>query len=176
MRLLVALFLVLIATPAFAEDFVCVLTAGGTLTRYVASVDPTKIAPSPTETCTQVSKANTPAQRTLLNTVPRKYLKASGGLLVEMDAAEKGTVDAAAAAKAATRTALETEAATQDLCSSATLADINTKFTTLRAALQTDIDAITTITNAKTELSDMMDRLILAQQKIVRCLLARTAR
>jgi hypothetical protein len=159
--------LLLLPCLAAADDFVC--GDATHLTRYLPSVDPTTVTDG---TCTAVAEANLPAQRTLLQTIPRRYLKVVNGAAVEMTQGEKDAVDALLATQQAALQAFRDEIATDDLCGAAAMADINTRLTTIRANLQTAIDAITNIATAKTALGQMADTLMQIDQRIARCLLA----
>lgn len=107
------LLLILIVNGAWAADYVGEDTVTpGTFRRYLESRDPTQAVPHPNEVLHKVSEAETPAQRTINlgqpyatppvpPSVPIKYRKVVGGLVVAMDAAEQQVVDAAQAAQAA---------------------------------------------------------------------------
>lgn len=177
--------LLLWAPLAHAEDFVCgndvrpqcADTTGAT--RYLRSVDPSTVSdPS----CTMLDDNTTPGitadQRALVTSVAaghangRCHLKVVDGLLVEMDAGEKDTVNAAIQAVLDEQQDYEEAVSNNDLCN-ATLAELDTAKTQLLTNLQGDIDGISNIATAKTELADMMQRLVNALEKLMRCIRGR---
>jgi hypothetical protein len=152
-----------------AEDFVC---GDATLmTRYLPSMDPSRVTDG---TCTQISKANTPAQRALVQATPPRYLKVVGGLAVEMTQPEKDAVDAASAAQAAVRQLLLDELTTSATCNADTLATVNTRLATRKATLDAQIDGIAAanLASLKAGLHGVVDDEYLVFQAIARCLTA----
>jgi hypothetical protein len=107
---------------------------------------------------------------------PKRYLKMVGtapDALVEVKTTEeKAAVDAALAAQEAERQEYEDAATNNDLCN-ATLDELATAKTALVTNLQGDIDGISNIATAKTELADMMGRLVNALEKLMRCIRGR---
>ena len=155
------LIVVLGVFPALvhAEDMVCGNAArpqyGNSVgvTRYLPSIDPSHVADG---TCTQISKANTPSQRALLQsqTPPGsvKYLKVVGGLAEDMSQPEKDAVDAAITAAAAPRQALVDELASNAACSlsnlQAVITYLDNRHATIANQIQTLHDATATQINA----------------------------
>jgi hypothetical protein len=120
----------------------------------------------------------TQEQRDLVATVAashangRCHLKVVGGLAVEMTQPEKDVVNAAIQVQLDEQQAYEDAATNNDLCN-ATLAELGTAKTALMTNLQGDIDGISNIATAKTELTDMMTRLVNALEKLMRCMQGR---
>lgn len=168
---MVTVVMLLCIVSAHAEDYAC----GNSilLTRYIMSVDPSKITDG---TCTVISKGNTVSQRALVTATPQRYLKVIGGLATEMTVAEKGNVDAAIATLASARQVFVDEIAQQDICSQVTLADIDTKFTQIAALIQADIDNVTLISAAssKQAMTTIARELGVVVKKIARCVLSRS--
>lgn len=181
MRWACGVLLLCLVTVAHAEDFVCgdgvrpqcANTTGAT--RYIRSVDPSQVTDP---TCAVIPEAETAVQRQLIETVAashahgRCHLKVVAGLAVEMSQGEKDTVNVAIQAIADERQAYEDAVTNNDLCS-ATLAELDTAKTALLNNLQGDIDGISNIATAKTELADMMVRLVNALEKLMRCIRGR---
>ena len=165
MRIFLVLALLLLsAYLALAGDYVGEDTVTpGKFRRYLESRDPTQAIPQTNEVLHAVSEANTPAQRAMNlgqpnaqppvpPSVPQKYRKVVGGLVVEMDAAEKQAVDNAQAAQEALTQQYQEELTTKDMCKESLLAQV-TQFlanreankhaavATSQAASQTEIDA-----------------------------------
>jgi hypothetical protein len=101
-----------------------------------------------------------------------RYLKVVGGFATAMTTAEQDAVDADLAAKAAAQQVFQDEASTQDFCSSATLAAVNTYLNNINASITADIAAITNIATAQTAMTTMKTQFGLALQKIARCVIA----
>lgn len=124
----------------------------------------------------QVPKAETAAQEALIAAFPKYYLKVMGtppdGLVTEKTQAEKDAVDAAILAKQEEQQAYDDAATNNDLCN-ATLDELAAAKNTLASNLQGDIDGISNIATAKTELTDMMTRLVNALDKLMRCIRGR---
>lgn len=169
---------------AQAELFVCFDAARPLGSQFTfGQRDPAQVTDP---TCAVVTKASgaTAAQLALITSTIRgapapKYLKVVDGLAVAMSTAEQDAVDADLAAKAAAAQALHDEVTTQDLCSSATLAEIDTKIDTFMdaavAVMTTDITAVTNVATAKTALATVAQQLSnqrVAYKKILRCLVA----
>jgi hypothetical protein len=152
-----------------ADDFVCGDTTR--LTRYLPSVDPSTVTDG---TCSVIPEADTPAQRVLLQTISRRYLKVVEGLAVEMSQGEKDAVDAALAAAAAAVQAYLDELATSDVCSVANFAAVETALDTRHNALAAQINAVGTLnlTTFKAALHGINDELTTVQKKVARCLFA----
>ena len=152
---------------AAASNYVCGDTTK--LGYYAQGIDPSKVpACTAPWTVSEVPEADISAQDALYATVPPRHLKVVAGLMVEMTPAEKAVVDTPTAAQAA-RAAFLVEMNTQDICSGVSVADIQAKIATMRSNLQTDIDGITNIATAKTELAGMMNKLTTALEKIAIC-------
>jgi hypothetical protein len=181
MRVRLAVLLVLLPLTAQAEFFVCgdggrPQCAGTTgLTRVLPSEDPSRVTDP---TCAQVPDNQIDAQKTLLQTVAashangRCHLKVVSGLAVEMSAGEKTAVNTAIQAKLDEQQDYSDAVTNNDLCS-ATLDELTTAKTALLNNLQGDIDGISNIATAKTELADMMGRLVNAMEKLMRCIRGR---
>jgi hypothetical protein len=182
---LILMVLLSLVVVVEAEDFVCgngvrpqcADTTGAT--RYIRSVDPSKVTDP---TCVMLDENATPgitaSQRALVETVSashvhgRCHLKVEAGILVEMTQPEKDVVNAAIQAVLDEKQAYEDAATNNDLCH-ATLAELDTAKTALMTNLQGDIDGISNIATAKTELTDMMTRLVNALEKLMRCIRGR---
>jgi hypothetical protein len=122
-----------------AEDGVCGDTT--VMTRYILSTDPSKMpATAGGKPCVPISKAETPAQRALVQAIPAYHLKVVGGLAVEMTQGEKDVVDAARATTAAAHQ-LFIDQLNDTLCNFSTLAQVTSRLATRRATLQTQIAA-----------------------------------
>jgi hypothetical protein len=155
-----------------AEDGVC--GDATVMTRYIASTDPSKMpATVGGKPCVLISKANTPAQRALVQATAPHYLKVVGGLAVEMTQGEKDVVDAAEAAAQAVTQAHMDESANNTLCNTATESDITTRVNTIHDNIATDIAAVTNIATAKTALTSMNDIYAAVFKQLGRCLVAR---
>jgi len=176
----VVFLLALLLTPlvASAELVVCFDSARplGSQFYYNQSVDPSKVADP---NCSVVTAASnqTPSQLALINSTIRsvpapRYLKVVGGFATAMTTAEQDAVDADLAAKAAAQQVFQDEASTQDFCSSATLAAVNTYLNNINASITADIAAITNIATAQTAMTTMKTQFGLALQKIARCVIA----
>jgi len=63
--------------------------------KYIASIDPSQAGSN----CFEIAEANTSSQRSLVASIPTKYLKIVNSLAAEMTQAEKDAVDAALAAE-----------------------------------------------------------------------------
>jgi hypothetical protein len=179
--------LVLLATPwlASAELAVCFdpARALGTQFFYQPTVDPSQVA---NPLCVVVTKASkqTAAQLALITSTIRgapapKYLKVVDGLAVVMTPAEQDAVDLDLATKAAAVQVFQEETTTQDLCSAATLAEVDTKIDAFMnaavAAMTTDINAVASVATAKTALTTVAQQVSqqrIAYKKILRCLVA----
>jgi hypothetical protein len=123
-----------------AEDGVCGDTT--VMTRYILSTDPSKMpATVGGKACVAISKADTPAQRALVQAIPAHHLKVVGGLAVEMTQGEKDAVDAARAATAAAHQVFIDQLTNDTLCNFSTLAQVTSRLATRRATLQTQIAA-----------------------------------
>jgi hypothetical protein len=145
--ILTFLIILVIQGLACAEDYVCEDTViTGKYSRYLPSVSATQITLKANELCTAVSKADTEAQRAINlgnpNATPSvppsvlfKYRKVVNHLVVEMDAGEKATVDAAIAADQAIKAPWQAEVATPEACPYTTLAELNTDFDNEETAL-----------------------------------------
>jgi hypothetical protein len=165
-------------TLAHAEIVLC--GNATTLDHFQLSVDPSQASPC-AEPYTQhvVSKAHTAAQRALLTAQPLRYLQVEGGLAVLKSQGERDTIDAALAAEQAAEAAAQAAVVTEledPACRVATFAQIATRFDTLRATLQGDLDGISNIATAKTELADAFQRVINIMEKMALCLRATQGR
>jgi hypothetical protein len=171
MRWLLGLVLLLsVVTVAQAELFICGDT---TILHRWTFADPTQAPSCPAPyTRHQIAEAQTASQLALIESLPRKYLKVEDSLAVEKSQAEKDAADAALAAKQQERQEYEDAATNNDLCN-ATLAQLETAKDQLATNLQGDIDGISNIATAKTELADMMGRLVNALEKLMRCIRGR---
>ena len=140
------LLLLLWVTPALAELVVC----GDATPAYPVpaftghlSVDPTK-APATLQgkPCYVVSKASgeTASQLAVIASQPPYFLKVVNERVVVLTQGEQDAWTAAQQAALDARQALRDEATQQDICSTATLSQINTLLATRRATLQTAID------------------------------------
>jgi hypothetical protein len=168
MRATLAVTLLLLSFGvAWAGDYVGEDTVTpGKFRRYLESRDPTQALPQANEVLHAVSEADTPGQRAINlgqphatppvpPSVPQKYRKVVGGLVVEMDAAEKQTVDKAQAAQEALTTQYKDEFK-KDMCKEDLLIKV-TEFLANReankhaqvdasqAAFQAEIDAMSTV-------------------------------
>jgi hypothetical protein len=157
---------------AMAEDGVC--GDATSMTRYIISTDPSKMpATVGGKPCVLISKANTPAQRALVQATAPHYLKVVGGLAVEMTQGEKDVVDTAEAAARAEAQAHIDETTTNTFCNTATESDVTTRVNTVHDNIATDIAAVTNIATAKTALTSMNDTYATALKQLGRCLVAR---
>jgi hypothetical protein len=172
------LVLLLVPLVASAELAVCFNASRplGSQFSHNPSVDPTKVTDP---NCSVVTKASgqTASQLALINSTIRgapapKYLKVVSGLAVAMTTGEQDAVDADLAAKASAQQLFQDEATTQDFCSSATLAAVNTYLNNINASITTDIAAITNIATAQTAMTTMKTQFGLVIQKMARCLIA----
>lgn len=175
-----------LTSPAWAWDFVCTgvrpQCAGTTgLSRYIRGLDLHEVTDPSCAAIPDEPHTVTQEQRALLATVAashpngRCHLKVVDGLAVEMTAGEKDTVNAAIAADEADQQAYVDAVTGNDLCN-ATLAELETRKQQLQTALQGDIDGISNIATAKTELADMMQRLTNALEKVLKCVRGRAGR
>lgn len=175
-----------VAPATWAWDFVCTgvrpQCAGTTgLTRYLRGLDVGEVTDPACTAIPDEPYTLTQDQRALVATVAashangRCHLKVVEGLAVEMDAGEKGTVNAAIAADEADQQAYVDAVTDNNLCN-ATLTELETAKTQLQTNLQGDIDGISNIATAKTELADMMQRLTNALEQILKCVRGRAGR
>ena len=169
-RFLLTSVLLLWAGLAHAALFVC-----GDATQFFSAqfADPATPPACPAPfTRAEVSTGDTPGQQTILSgAIPKRYLKVVGGLVVEKTQGEKDAVDAALAAAQATQEALETEANDPN-CRNVRLEQLDTFFDTLATNLQGDIDGISNIATAKTELADAFQRVVVVLRKLAKCVRA----
>jgi hypothetical protein len=155
-----------------AEDGVC--GDATSMTRYIPSTDPSKMpATVGGKPCVVISKANTPAQRALVQATAPHYLKVVGGLAVEMTQGEKDVVDAAEAEAKAEAQAHIDETTTNTFCNTATESDVTTRVNTVHDNIATDIAAVTNIATAKAALTSMNDTYATALKQLGRCQVAR---
>lgn len=184
MRYVLIPFFLIVGLPAlaWADLFVCFDEARPLGQQFYAhpSIDPTKLPPADAPYCTAVSKANTGSQRAFLQQQRAqglwKHLKTAPdpddgryALAVEMSQAEKDDVDAYLAGQATTQQAFQQELAKTNICKFADLTAVNTRMSTDRAAMQTDIDALSVSAADKTELGQLVDKIILLVQENMRC-------
>jgi hypothetical protein len=175
--MLLALLLVLsIASPAVADLFIC---GDASTFRGHRFADPsTPPTCPPPYALSRVPEDQTAAQQALIDAFAHQkyYLKIVGtapnGLVTEKTPAEKADADAAILAKQQEHQQYEEAATNNDLCN-ATLDQLAAAKTTLQENLQGDIDGISNIATAKTELADMMTRLVNAMDKLMRCIRGR---
>ena len=94
MKKIFILFFLFISPNVFAEDFVC--NTGNTVSfdRYLPSIDPSNVSAA----CSEIPVSNISQQRSLVISIPRKYLKISSGLATEKTTSEKAEADTAEAA------------------------------------------------------------------------------
>jgi hypothetical protein len=169
---LVMLSTLLVPWWVTAEDGVC--GDATVMTRYLVSMDPSKMPPAVGgKPCVVISKANTPAQRALVQATAPHYLKVVGGLAVEMTQGEKDVVNAAEAAAQAVVQAHVDETTANTLCNTATESDITNRVNTIHDNIGTDIAAVTNIATAKTALTSLNDAYAAAFKQLGRCLVAR---
>ena len=91
MKIIIAIFIFLLSTSAYAGISVC--ESGGKITSFTLRGDPIS-------GCTYFDSGESYAtSRNLLKTVPSKYLKLQGGQVIEMNAGEKTAVDAVETAR-----------------------------------------------------------------------------
>src|SRR5262245_42628628 len=163
--------LLLLALPGLvdADDFVC--GDATQMTRYQPSIDPSRVTDP---TCFQIPKAETPAQRQLVSTVPSYYLKVdmTTHLAIEKTQAEKDQVDQQRAAAAAVEQSYRDERAQNDLCNTTLLAEIDTRVDQRRQQIQTNIDTATNITQIKQVLTQLNQQIATSFQQTLRCLVA----
>lgn len=178
------LLVLALPTLASAEAMVCEMTATpGTLSRFVATVDPTQFVVHGSETCDYIrGESATAAQITLYNTVPGKYVKTvaqatvAGTVqplaLAEKSPAEKQAIDDALAAEAAQKQAYKAEVESTT-CKYNNLDEVTTKSTTFRRNMDAVIESVTNVTTTRAALHELMDRVVLTMAtNLARCDLA----
>lgn len=169
MVLFVCLLVLFSPLVAMASNFIC--GDSTRLEKYTQGVDPAlvPVCPGPYLLSGPLLEDVIPAQDALFASVNPQYIKVVSGLMVEMTAQEKINVDAPRVAQEALRAEFTTELRTQDICSSANKALIQAKIATLRNNMRADINNITNINSAVTELLDYTDKLTNALEKLAIC-------
>ena len=162
------LLLILLSFPALAWGNAGVCgDANGVRAFRPANVGPANVGPAD---CFVIPEANTTAQVALWDSTPdKRHLRVTEGLLALKSQGEIDAITAADAAAAAATAELATEQATNPVCNATSLQDALDKIATQKAAIQTDIDAMTTIATAKTALTTMNNRLTAIDANIVKC-------
>lgn len=163
--------LLALTTLAHAEVVLC--GDATALVWFRLSADPTKTPACPAPfSQVVISKANTAGQRAILEGTDQAFLRIVSDLATLKAQGDIDAILAQRAAAAAAQTALQEAVTNNDLCN-ATLAELETRKDQLLTNLQSDIDGISTIATAKTELADMMQRLVGALEKVLRCVRGR---
>jgi tryptophan 2,3-dioxygenase len=167
--------LCLLPSLAWAGDRVCgdsTDTASPTagLASYVESVDNTDLPAG----CVAVPKDDIPAQRALKDTpgFDRRKYRVVNGLMTLKSQSVRDAIDAADTAAASVRAAILAEFTTNEACNVTSLQEAIDKIETQRAAIQTDIDAVTNIATAKAALTSANARLTAIDKNIAKCLFA----
>jgi hypothetical protein len=169
------ILLCLLPSLVWAGDRVCgnsTDAAGPTdgVLSYVESVDNTDLPAG----CVAVPEDDIVTQRALKDTpgFDRRKYRVVSSLMTLKSQSVRDAIDAADAATAATRAAILAEFTTNEACNVTSLQEAIDKIETQRAAIQTDIDAVTNIATAKTALTSANTRLTAIDKNIAKCLFA----
>ena len=157
--------LLVLSLPALVEGLtgVCGNEAG---VRAFGTMD-VRESPLGSPDCFVIPEAQTAAQAALWDTTPDKRLLAvMDGLLVMKSPADVAVIVAADTAQ----TALQAEAATNPVCTAASLEVALTLITTEKTAIMMDVDAMTDIPTAQTALTSAVNRLTALETHIVNCI------
>lgn len=100
------------------------------------------------------------------------YWKCSGNQVVAMSQVEQDAVDAPALADAALHASYDTEVASNNLCT-ATLAEIDSRIDTEKAAIDTTITSASNVAGVKTAMLNANARYAAAFKKVARCIKSR---
>ena len=111
----------------------------------------------------------------VIESMPKRYLKVVAGVVIEKAPEEKTAVDQAIAAEEAEKQAYADLANNNDLCN-ATKEVLTQKKADLLAALRADIAGITNVATTKTELDDMMVKIVNGMGKLIDCLRGRAGK
>lgn len=173
-------------TMAFSEASVCEVKASpGTLSRFIASTDPSLFTAGTTETCGWIVGSAATAQQIDLyqRLAPKGHLKTVAGAtvggivqplsLVEMVQSEKDAVDQARADQKAKQDAWKAEAQAPNVCKYQLPSDVDTLIETMRTNMQADINGMSLSAADKQKLGSALNRLVNSVGQVATCDAAR---
>lgn len=177
----------LLPSLGWAETFVCEITATpGKFSRFVPSIDPTKMKAHGNETCGQIQgDTATAEQRDLVQRVPQRYLKVVtnatvGGVvqplsMAEMDPTEQNAVDTAITDEVTRLQSWKTELETPAVCKYNTPTEIDTKVNQFKTNNEQTIQGMTLGASDKTALITVMNRIAEGLRQVTKCDAARAS-